>query len=537
MTARKNLLANSWLQLALVAIIVVLVNVWSADHFARLDVTQDRLHSLDESSKRLVASLDRPIVVKAWISRDLSAPYNNHEQIIRDKLDELHAYSGGRMKISVVDPGTDAELLAEAQKYGLTPLEQKVTESNRAELRRIWLGAVLLYGDKQEVLPSLTDLSALEYDLASAIHRLKQKPKDAPVLAWTMGSGEPDLVKPEGPLREMMEQFARKFVLQPLALGGPGAIPKEVDALLVIGPQKPFSDRAIYQIDQFLMRGGAAAIFVTHTRPDLRTYRATRTSSGLEPLLGHYGIQANRDIVMDRVQNGVMRFPVRVGNRQSTREVNYALIPQATDLSRRNVLVSGLDGMLFPFTSSLQVAESLDPGVVAEVLARTSASSGSVQDLKTVDPTQLTGVLSSEKRGPFPVLVALTGPLRSFFETRPAPQPEPDAPPMTEEENPEEPPLVVEGAPTRLVVGGSADFVANNLTFMQNLADWLVQDESLIGIRSKTATLPTLRATTASERLGWKSFNLLAGPVALLAFGVSRQVWFRRRARRAGGQA
>ncbi|MDP2306299.1 MAG: GldG family protein [Pseudomonadota bacterium] len=536
MTARKNLLANSWLQLVLVMIVVVLANLWSSDHFARLDVTQDRLHSLDESSKRLVASLDRPIVVKAWISKGLSAPYNNHEQIIRDKLDELQAYSGGRMKITIVDPGTDAELLAEAQKYGLTPLEQKVTESNRAELRRIWLGAVLLYGDKQEVLPSLTDLSALEYDFASAISRLKQKPKDAPVLAWTMGNGEPDLVKPDGPLREMMEQLARKFVLQPLALGGPGAIPKEVDALLVIGPQKPLSDRAIYQIDQFLMRGGAAAIFVTHTRPDLRTYRATRTSSGLEPLLGHYGIQANRDIVMDRVQNGVMRFPVRVGNRQSTREVNYALIPQATDLSRRNVLVSGLDGMLFPFTSSIQVAESLNPGVEAEVLARTSASSGSVQDLKTVDPTQLTGVLSSEKRGPFAVLVTLTGPLRSFFETRPTPPPDPDAPLMTEDESPEEPPMVIEGAPTRLVVGGSADFVANNLAFMLNLADWLVQDESLIGIRSKTATLPTLTATTPREQLGWKGFNLLAGPLALLAFGAARQVWFRRRARRSGVQ-
>jgi ABC-type uncharacterized transport system involved in gliding motility auxiliary subunit len=93
---------------------------------------------------------------------------------------------------------------------------------------------------------------------------------------------------------------------------------------------------------------------------------------------------------------------------------------------------------------------------------------------------------------------------------------------------------VIEGAPTRLVVGGSADFVANNLAFMLNLCDWLVQDESLIGIRSKTATLPTLASTTPAEQAGWKAFNLLAGPLALLAFGAGRQVWFRRRARRSG---
>ena len=121
------------------------------------------------------------------------------------------------------------------------------------------------------------------------------------------------------------------LVLQPLQLGGEGSIPEEVDALLVIGPQKPLPDRALYQIDQYLMRGGAAAIFVTHTRPDLRTYRPTRTNAGLEPLLGHYGVKVNRDILLDRVQNGVMRFPMRVGNKQTSRDVNYALIPQATD--------------------------------------------------------------------------------------------------------------------------------------------------------------------------------------------------------------
>lgn len=533
MTPRRNLLANAWLQMALVVVIVVLANLFSASHFARLDVTKDRLHSLDESSKALVASLDRPLVVKAFLSKGLSAPYNNHEQIIRDKLEEFQAYAGGRLTVTVVDPGTDPELMKEPQKYGLTPLEQKVTEANRAELRRIWLGAVLLYGDRQEVLPALTDLSALEYELASAMHRLRQKAKDRPVLAWTYGNGEPDLARPEGPLREMMEQFAAKFVLQPLALGGAGSIPEEVDALLVIGPQKPLSDRALYQLDQYLMRGGAAAVFVTNTRPDLRTYRATRVSAGLEPLLGHYGVRVNRDIVLDRAENGVMRFPTRVGNKQAMREVNYPLIPRATDLSRRNVLTSGLDTMLFPFTSSVQVGAELNPGVEAEVLARTAASAGAVQDLKTVDPTALQAVLSSEKRGPFPLLVALTGPLRSFFETRPVPKPEEGAPPVTEDENPEEAPLVVEGAPTRLVVGGSSDFVANNQAFMLNLADWLVQDESLIGIRSKTATLPTLAVTTPREQLGWKAFNLLVGPVALLAFGLGRQVWFRRRAQRA----
>jgi hypothetical protein len=155
-----------------------------------------------------------------------------------------------------------------------------------------------------------------------------------------------------------------------------------------------------------------------------------------------------------------------------------------------------------------------------------------------VDPTQFGEVSPDEKRGPFPLLVAVTGAQRSFFETRSPPKVDPDAPKIVDMEgDPEEAALIVEGAPTRLLVAGSADFVANNPAFMLNLVDWLVQDESLIGIRSKIATMPQLAATTPGERTGWRVFNLLAGPAALFAFGAGRQLWFRRRARRAGKRA
>ncbi len=518
--------------MVLVVIIVVLANLLSAGLFGRLDVTRDRLHSLDDASKRIVAGMDRPLVVRAYFTRGLEAPYNNNEQIVADKLDEFQAYSGGKMKITVVDPTASPELLKEAQKYGLTELQYTVRHADRAELRKIWMGAVLLYGDRVDVLPSLASLGSLEYDLSSAIHRLRTKAKDIPVLAYSIGHGEPDLAKPEGPMLAIVEALAQKFVLRPVELGGAGLLHEDVDALLVIGPQSPLPDRALYQIDQFIGRGGAAALFVTNNRPDLRNFRAQRVSGGLEPLLGNYGVQVNKDLVIDRVSNGAMRFPVRVGNKTSARDVNYPLIPRATDLSKASTLTAGLDSMLFPFASTITLADPPPEGVTFDVLARTSAASGSVVTLKTVDPTQLGEVQPDEKRGPFPVLVAIKGSFRSFFETRPVPHPVPD---VLEEQDGIGPDAtqLIEGAPTRVVLGGSADFVANNPAFMLNMCDWLIQDEALIGIRSKIATVPSLSTTTAGGQLGWKAFNLIAAPLLLLGVGAARQLQFRRRARRA----
>jgi gliding-associated putative ABC transporter substrate-binding component GldG len=523
---RRNLLFNATLQMVLVVAICVLANTVSALHFWRVDLTRDRIHSLDEASKRVVAGTDRPLVVKVFMTRGLEAPYNNHEQVVRDKLEEFQAYSGGRMQLRVVDPSTDPELVKEAQKYGLTPLEYTVKREDRSELRRVWMGAVLLYGERTDVLPALTNLASLEYDLASSIHRLRTKREDIKTVAWSTGNGEPEPETAEGPVRTLISALSQKYVIRSVRLGGPGLLSEDVDALLVIGPLTPLSDRALYQVDQFVARGGAAGVFVTHHRPDMRTLRSSRVSGGIEPLLGHWGVQVDRNVVLDRVQNGAMRFPVRVGKQTGMRDISFPLIPRASELSRTSPLTAGLDGMLFPFASSLTLPEALEPGVTREVLATSSPASGSVQALKSIDPGQLTQVLPDEKRGPFPLAVSLVGAFRSFYETRGTPPADATIPDEQDGLGPDAAPII-EGAPTRLVVAGSADFIANNQAFMLNLVDWLVQDEALIGIRSKLATVPQMAPTTPGARVAWRTLNLALTPVLLLAVGAVRQVWRR----------
>jgi gliding-associated putative ABC transporter substrate-binding component GldG len=511
----------------LVAVLVVLANVWVSNHFFRLDLTRARLHSLDEASKRIVGALDKPLTVRVYFTHGLEAPYNNHEATVHDKLEEMRAYSGGKMQITSADPVSDRALVEEAQKYGLTPLQYTVRNQDRAELRSVWMGAVLIYADKTEVLPAITNLSTLEYDLAAAIHRLQQKDEDKPIIAYSIGHGEPDLSKPDGPMRALVEGIGQKAWLVPVELGGEGLLHEKVTSLLVIGPQEALPERALYQIDQFVMRGGSTAIFLTHTRPDMRTLRTQKVRSGLEPLVGHYGVQVNQDVVFDRVENGAMRFPVRVGQKTGTREVNFPMILRATALSGESVLTSGLDSMLFPFASSVRVAGDLTEAVKAEVVARSAGSAGGMPELKSLDPGQFDKMLMGEARGPFDLAVAMVGSWRSFYETRPAPAVDVDVPDDQEGMGPDAA-LTVEGAPTRMFVAGSADMVANNQTFMLNLCDWLMQDEALIGIRSKTATVPELRATTAGERSAWRAFNLAVGPVLLFAFGAFRRARARR---------
>ena len=103
MDLRRSLLANTWAQLVLVIGIVIAANTWASGTFARLDLTADRVYSLDLSTRALLYRLDKPLLAKVYFTKGLQAPYNNHEQILLDKLEDFRAYSKGLMDIEVAD--------------------------------------------------------------------------------------------------------------------------------------------------------------------------------------------------------------------------------------------------------------------------------------------------------------------------------------------------------------------------------------------------------------------------------------------------
>jgi len=70
----------------LVGGILVLVNFISIRIFTRLDLTEQKVFTLAEASKKLVGSLNDRVTVKAYFTEDLPAPYNNNRRAVLDKL-------------------------------------------------------------------------------------------------------------------------------------------------------------------------------------------------------------------------------------------------------------------------------------------------------------------------------------------------------------------------------------------------------------------------------------------------------------------
>ena len=99
--------------------------------------------------------------------------------------------------------------------FGIEPIQYRYQNADRTD-EKGFMGVTFVYGEKQEVLPSITSLSSLEYDIARVITKLLSR-DSKPILAFSTGHSEPDILTEEenlGPLKTLKNAVARKFCIK-----------------------------------------------------------------------------------------------------------------------------------------------------------------------------------------------------------------------------------------------------------------------------------------------------------------------------------
>jgi gliding-associated putative ABC transporter substrate-binding component GldG len=142
-------------------------------------------------------------------------------------------------------------------------------------------------------------LNNLEYNLLSAMRRLTQTSK--PTIAFLQGHGE---LNPAETMRARA-LISPYYQIKDVALNDSIAALKDVDGLIIADPQIPFSQKDLYLIDQFVMRGGKLLCFMNTLALNEDTLNATgmthttRKNLLLDRLLFDYGIKIKENYVLD----------------------------------------------------------------------------------------------------------------------------------------------------------------------------------------------------------------------------------------------
>jgi ABC-type uncharacterized transport system involved in gliding motility auxiliary subunit len=260
---------RSTIAAAAIALSVVLffaINIISDTWFssARLDLTHGSLYTVSEGTKNTLRSIPEPITLRYFFSEKLSVKYAGvraYGARVRDLLRQYESLSGGKLKLEIVDPEplTEQEDLAVAQ--GVTGAPTPAGE-------KIYFGLV---GTNQingrEVIPFFIEEREqyLEFDITNLVYKLirEKKPTIGVVSNLPFDTGVGGMMAAmQGRSRPFMiyEQIRESFDVQFLEQDF-DRIPETIDVVMIAHP-KPLSDKTQYAIDQFIMRGGRALVFL-----------------------------------------------------------------------------------------------------------------------------------------------------------------------------------------------------------------------------------------------------------------------------------
>lgn len=315
-------MGKHWLSISSLAVAVVLffaVNIFSNAALTqwRLDLTENNLYTLSDGTRHILRGLDEPVTLRFFLSRDVvnGVPaVASYAQRVEDLLREYERQAGGNIKLEIINPEPFSQEEDMAQRNGL----KSVPVSDGGD--PLYFGLVGTNTvDDTEVIPffSPNREKLLEYDVTRLVYQLNQT--EPPVVGLL--SSIPLKAQPRMGMGQrqkswlIVDQIEKTFKVESIDAKS-GSIPDDVDVLMVVHP-KDLSDRMLYAVDQFVLGGGHALVFVDpYMEVEARGRGTTESESDLKPLLDDWGVE----LVEGKVAAD-MQFAQRVRYQQNQRQV------------------------------------------------------------------------------------------------------------------------------------------------------------------------------------------------------------------------
>jgi len=514
----------------LALVLILLIGLNASRYFLRIDLTENKAFTISRVSRELFRDIPDRVYLTYYVSDKLKSLYPFPFQI-EDLLYEYAAYSRGTIKVEVVDPVKSGKL-TEAESLGVFPQQIEVIEQDERSFAQVYTGIVIQYLDRYEIIPVVSQVETLEYDLTSKVRKIVTEQERT--IGILTGDASREIQTDFGSL---LGSLSADFSVRPVGMGE--EIPEDLDVLFVLGA-RDLEAFDLFPIDQYIMRGGRVLFAVEGLDLDLMRGIVPQKLGNTEVLsmLQHYGVSVKQAFVLDTYAKN-FRIPRQIFG-QIMWEVmeKYPFWITVADqfVSRENPITARFRGLDLLWASPLEIVER--SGVEAEVLLRTTPEAW-IQEKEPFETNPqraaMLEYMPHEQEGQYALGVALSGSFSSYFADREIPQRAGEERDWSRAaERSEE---------TRLIVIGDADFASElyqysggsyNLEFLSNTAEWLSNSEDLLEIKTRVARdmrLNKIQDPEARLRAAMftQMFNLVVIPLGVIIFGVVRLIIRRRR--------
>lgn len=559
----KSIQSKDIVQFAVVAGVLLLINFFVSDISLRWDLTEDGRYSVSQDTKDALEKVKGNVRVEVYLEGDMPASYSQLARGIKEKLQDLNVYSGGKLDVEFIDPfdgpdSTKKKMQYFLQQRGIKPVVVQKKEDGKILTKALYpsvviaqngmsVGVNLLKKGKitqsgQEIGELSREdiektLSSLEFELINGIKMVAVEGRKK--IAFLAGQGEleyQELKDVEGMLQQYYELYI--YNLDSLSQEQVNAM----DLIVCARPTSELTDLDKYKLDQYVMQGGNAMFFIDalEQRPgENGDILALPYKLNVRDLLFSWGVRINDEIVLDLES---IYKPVEVEGNMKLVPSTYT--PRIVNFNKEHKITKGLQALAVQ-----DLIGSLDTTTSAQGVTKTPLFFTSQYARKKPSPFNITGfdithpVLEKEiyTHSYLPLAYLLEGEFKSFFKNKPVPK-------GGETNNR----LDGSNGKGKVIVVGDGGLIANtrssngvnfhpagfspyemrtyqNLIFFNNAIDYMMEKEFITEKGTAFVSRPLDKIKIKEEKNNWTAINLVVPNVIVIVFGLI--FWFIRKRR------
>lgn len=365
LSARMSSRSLAWWGIAMAGILLLTTNLIVGDWFRnwRTDLTEDGLYTISPSTRKVLSSLDEPVTMQVYYTKALGeqAPaYGQHFQRVRTLLERYRDMSGGKLRLSFINPQAFSDAEDRAVGSGL----KGIRLNSEGDMAYFGLVATNTTDNVERIEFFAPERERfLEYDLTKLVNALSRPKKKVVGLITGLplegGPGNPMTGgRPQPPwaiLGQIREFFELKTLQQDVK-----EIPADIDTLMLVQPNG-LTPEAALAIDQFALKGGRILAFADPVPEIARVFSMGRDvppATEMTKLLDGWGIKLDKSkVAADIAMARRVQFGGRDGQQASVTEYVVWLQLDKRALDANDSVVATVEVINAASMGSLGVAD------------------------------------------------------------------------------------------------------------------------------------------------------------------------------------
>ena len=328
---RKSPKYRHLITLAISFAILIAINFVGSFSFARIDLTEDKFHTLAESTRELVdEKLDDVLTIEIYLDGNLPSHLQKLKNSIEEKIQEMQVYAGSNIKYRFVNPQDDAQnedFQKSLNDRGVYSAVAIALEDGKSSQMTVWPGATLYYRDKNEsiqfiqggatISPHYTEpaINELEHKFVQSIWNLLREDREN--ISFLRGHGELNNAEMYWIRQALFQSYNVDTVRIDKYNEKDSVFYEDIhaldttDLLVVAKPKQSFTDGELFLLDQYIMNGGKVIWLIDRLNvidDSLKVVPYFKTESNdsldrLDKMIYKYGVGIEKNLVTD-VQSG-----------------------------------------------------------------------------------------------------------------------------------------------------------------------------------------------------------------------------------------